>query len=114
MVRFLATLLLLLQLRPVAVAAATCAMQSRTQMPCEMTAAAGHGSHSGHSTQHDSSAPGCDCQGAPVCATNPGLALPALVRSDLAGTVFVAPLSVSISSPHTSEPTAPPVPPPNA
>src|ERR1017187_4180123 len=117
MVRFLATVLLLVQLRPVAVAAA-CAMQAPTHERCEMTShspgAPGHSDRSHHEEPGNPSAPGCECQGAPVCAVNTGLSLPSLIRTTASGGATLGPIAITSASLHTSDPTAPPVPPPNA
>jgi len=117
MVRFLAIALMALQLRPVA-GVAVCAMQSPGHVPCEMAgtphSAPAHGDQSHHGDSGSPEQPGSNCQGASVCAVNAGLSLPALARTFGQGNTRLSPRALVSTLFHTSDPIAPPVPPPNA
>lgn len=117
MMRCLAIALVVLQLRPVA-AAAACAMQTPNHVPCEMSGpshgASGHGARYLHEQSSGPAQPGCECRGAPVCAVNSGLTVSPLTQALFPLGNDTAPLSIAQDSVHAPDPTAPPVPPPNS
>ncbi|MES1259231.1 MAG: hypothetical protein ABUL71_01455 [Gemmatimonadota bacterium] len=115
MLRTVATLLLMMQLRPFA-GAAICLHESLTTHPgCEMTMP-GTSNHRG-AAQHSSSVPApkpsSDCPLAQLCANPAGAVLSVSVSTT------VAPIEQPSGTPsyqntlHTTDPAAPLVPPPN-
>jgi hypothetical protein len=112
MLRSLALLVLTLQFRPVVVAAICLAGDSSAVEHCAMVAqTAGQKPH--HQTAPAPPGHPTDCPAAQLCTTNASV-LPA-------GLVLVTPQTVGDGSIafwaprlHVAEPTAPPVPPPNA
>ena len=117
MLRIIAAVLILLQLRPVA-AAAACMVRSQPAAACDMTASPvtdpGRGNAPHHGAAPATPMPSCDCPAVPLCGINTTAVLPTVIRQQL-GMAVARPIPQPVRTTlGTADPIAPPVPPPNA
>ncbi|MEO5799519.1 MAG: hypothetical protein ABIS00_08790 [Gemmatimonadales bacterium] len=117
MMRGLALGLLLLQLRPLAVAG-TCLIESLSVSACEMASSSGGTPGQAHKpatpTMPSGAMPTCDCATAPACGVTASTLPVAMVRHDAPSPTGDVPARHAFTTPDTVDPTAPPVPPPNS
>lgn len=115
MVRTVAMLMLLLQLRPFA-AAAVCLHQSQaTNQPCVMPMLADDSLAANHSQQQPPHSPHpAGCPLAQLCAVPASVVLPVAFVAEISRTTVIVTTSPYVGSIHPADPVAPPVPPPNS
>lgn len=114
MLRLAATLMLLLQLRPIAAAAVCLDQAASVEKPCEMPMGSAPVSD-GHGQQR--SAPrsqSTSCPLAQLCAMSGPVVVPAIIVAPTGRVTLAAAAPTYLVSNRTTDPIAPPVPPPNS